>query len=95
MDSNKLEEKLDKMHDDIVEIKVTMARNTASLEHHVERTAIAEENISIIRKEMEPIKAHVNKVEGGIAISSLVAKVLMGIATIAGTILGILRYFKH
>lgn len=95
MDSNKFEEKLEKMHDDIVEIKVILSANTATVEHHVKRSDIAEENINMIRKEMEPIKVHVNKVEGGLAMAYFVSKIIAGIATVVGVTIAALQFFRH
>lgn len=64
MDNKRLEEKLDKIVDDISEIKTTLAINTASLETHIKRTEIAEENISKIQEDIKPIKSHVAFVKG-------------------------------
>lgn len=95
MDNDKFEGKLDKMHDDIVEIKVIMARNTGSLEQHMERTAIAEENITLLRADVEPIKVHVAKVQGGMAFAMLVAKIVAGIATVVGVLVSVYQFIHH
>lgn len=55
----RLENKVDKISDDITDIKVIMERNTSSLEYHIQRTNIAEENIDMLRKQIEPIKQRV------------------------------------
>lgn len=63
MADQRLEEKLDKVQEDVNEIKVILARNTASLEEHMKRTAIAEERIELVQEQMteqiEPIRKHV------------------------------------
>ena len=41
----KLDDKIDKMIDDIGEIKVTMAVNTESLKEHIKRTNILERRV--------------------------------------------------
>jgi hypothetical protein len=56
----RLENKVDRISDDITEIKVIMERNTTSLEYHIQRTDLAERNIEMLRKEITPIK---NRVE--------------------------------
>lgn len=56
---DRFEKKLDKVQEDIGAIKIIMARNTVSLEEHMKRTALAEQNIQLIQNEMEPIKDHV------------------------------------
>jgi len=48
----RLEEKLDKIVEQIAEINVTMARNTASLDEHIRRTNMLEEKL-------EPVEKHV------------------------------------
>jgi DNA repair ATPase RecN len=63
MVDRRIEEKLDKVQEDVSEIKVILARNTASLEEHMKRTAIAEERIELVQEQMavqiEPIRKHV------------------------------------
>ena len=69
---DKIELKLDGISDDITEIKVIMARNTMSLEEHIKRTNILEEKL-------EPVEAHVLKVEGATQFVLILAKILGGI----------------
>lgn len=71
-----IDNKLDKIQDDIVEIKETLVRNTTSLELHMERTKIAEDRIEMLQSEDNSIKeklnAHVNQIKGAfIAISTV------------------------
>jgi chromosome segregation ATPase len=81
-----LETKIDEIKEDIAEIKVTMAENTASLKEHMKRTALAEESITLIRQqlhqdntaiknELEPVKDHVRVV-------NIVTKVLFILGTV-------------
>lgn len=84
MDLKRLEDKVDKIADDIGEIKVTLARNTTTVEYHVKRSDIADENIQIIRNELGPIKEHVSKVKGALSLLYTGAKVLAALATIIG-----------
>lgn len=45
MDANKIYETLEKVQEDVTEIKIIMARNTASLEEHVRRTNLLESKV--------------------------------------------------
>jgi hypothetical protein len=79
---DKIEMKLDGISDDITEIKVIMARNTMSLEEHIKRTNILEEKL-------EPVEAHVLKVEGATQFVLITVKILGGIVA-AMSIIGAL-----
>lgn len=68
----RIEDKIDKISDDISEVKVTLARNTVSLEEHVKRTNILEARV-------EPMRKDIDMVKGAIALIGLLAT----IATIA------------
>lgn len=46
MQLERIETKLDKVSEDITDIKITMTRNTASLEEHVRRTNILEKKVA-------------------------------------------------
>jgi chromosome segregation ATPase len=67
----RIEDKVDKVEEAITEIKVTLSRNTASLEEHMRRSDAIEEyvqaldkhlNENVVKKDLEPIKKHVNQV---------------------------------
>jgi len=60
MDDNRLENKVDKISDDIVEIKIIMTENTASLKEHMRRTALAEKNILLLNGKFEEDIAQIN-----------------------------------
>lgn len=60
---DKVSEKLDKMAEVMVTIQVSQGKTEVNVEEHMRRTSLAEENIAILRKEIEPIKQHVTKVE--------------------------------
>ena len=62
MDSKYLVDKVDSISEDISEIKVIMARNTASLEEHMRRTALAEQQIASLREDLLPVEDHVKQV---------------------------------
>ena len=62
----KINEKLDKLTDDIVDVKVILAKQEENIKHHIKRTDLLEENVEILRDEMRkdlrPIKKHVQSV---------------------------------
>jgi len=45
---NKIDTKLDKIHDSICNTNVIMSRNTESLEHHMRRTQLLEKQTELI-----------------------------------------------
>lgn len=73
-----IELKLDKLQEDVVEIKETLARNTTSLEMHMERTKLAEDRIEMLHENdsqlKERVDAHINQVKGAfLAITTICA----------------------
>lgn len=60
---NRLFNKLDKINDDIVDIKVTQASQHEVLKEHIRRTEAAEENIDMLREEFKPAQRHVESIQ--------------------------------
>jgi len=50
-------ERVNEVRKDVQDVKVTMARNTSSLEEHMRRTEILE-------RQIEPLRSHVTMVNG-------------------------------
>lgn len=73
-------DRLDKISDTLVEIKVVLAKNTESLSHHIERTAILE-------SEVKRLHSDVTKLRGFFSISGWVI-------AIAATLLTVLSKLK-
>ena len=69
MDLTRIETKLDKVSDDITDIKVTMTRNTATLEEHVRRT-------DILEKKVQPMWTTYKIIAGVISLTFLIAAVV-------------------
>jgi archaellum component FlaC len=65
-------DRVNEIRNDVIEIKVTMATNTASLQEHMRRTALLENQV-------EPLRAHVTMVNGVLKFIGFLA-VLAGIA---------------
>lgn len=75
--------KLDIIQDDVSEIKVTLARNTTSLEAHMLRTALAEENLNILKQEVIDqnlkLNHHISMVKGAAWVLSAMGALLMSL----------------
>lgn len=56
---HRMDAKIDKVAEDMVEIKITLARNTDSLEQHMRRTAALETIVELNKKAVEPVRADV------------------------------------
>ena len=59
---DKVEQKIDKLHEDVVEIKTILARNTESLIIHEKRTTLAEARLREIELDMQEHKTYSNTV---------------------------------
>lgn len=62
---DKLEAKMDKMLDIAIKQEVNLARLTTTVEDHVRRSNMHEEEIKDIKSDLEPVKASVNRINGG------------------------------
>lgn len=74
-----VEAKLDKIAEDIAEIKVIQAEQAADLKHHIYRTDLNEETIQILRKQVEPVLKSHERING-------VLKFFGAIAVVAGIV---------
>jgi hypothetical protein len=78
----KILEKQEKIGEDINEIKVVIAVQEEHLKTHIRRTELAEENISLLRTEVEPIKRHVQYINGALKFMGLLSVLVTLIASI-------------
>lgn len=76
----KVLEKLDKIAEDIAEIKVMDAIQNEQLREHMRRSDLLEKRVEQVDAKVEPIEAHVHQVSGMI-------KLVAGIAAVAGLLL--------
>jgi len=83
-------DRLDKIQEDIGQIKQTLAVNTRELEIHIEGVNLAREQNDILKKQMEvgfqnvnadmkPIKSHVSFVQGAFWAVSICCAILIGL----------------
>ncbi len=85
----KIIEKLDYQSKEISDIKVDVAKNTVSLEDHIKRTELLEENMQGIRQELKPVQKHVEAV-------NTILKLIGFISVLSGTIIAIYEFIiKH
>lgn len=91
MDDNdllsKIYTKVEKISDDMGDLKIISGKQQISLDEHVRRTEILENRTDVIFEELEPLKEHVIQV-------NTVFKIIAGLSTIGGVILGILKFIK-
>ena len=78
--TERIENKVDKIAEDISNINVTLSGQHASLVEHMKRT-------NILEKQLEPIRNHVQMMRGA-------GKLIALLSTIALTIAGIAELFK-
>ncbi len=73
--TERIHDKLDRIEQRLNNIDVTLAVNTESLKEHIKRT-------NLLEAAMEPIKAHVNRVDGALrflGIVSLIVAIVTGL----------------
>lgn len=73
----KIENKIDILDTRLDRIDVTLAKQHLSLEHHIKRTELAEENLGLLKKELKPLAEHVITINN-------IAKIISVLAAIAG-----------
>lgn len=65
---DEVKNKLNKISDDIVEIKITLAAQHADIAHHIKRSDLLEDHMDLMKvhidAEILPIKEHVAQIQG-------------------------------
>lgn len=67
------QEKLDKISEDIAEIKVVQAEQAADLKHHIRRSDMNEQRIETVENKLIPLIETKNKIEGAFKLIGVVA----------------------
>jgi chromosome segregation ATPase len=75
MSNDRIYEKLDKIEERLNSIDITLERNTVSLEHHIRRTDLLQDSSQNLSAQLEPIKTHVTKVQGGLQLLGAIAAI--------------------
>ena len=60
---DRLETKVDKISEDITEIKISTATNTASLQEHMKNNAELKEQTRILHERLKPVEVVVDRVK--------------------------------
>lgn len=81
---NNIYDKIDKINDNVTEIKIVLAKQHVVLEEHIKRTLQNEVAIEGLFQELKPIKTHVGMV-------NLIFKILGIIVSLTTPILAILK----
>lgn len=76
MNNERLYELLDKISEDISDLKVTSAKQEENIKEHIRRTELAEENIQMIRSEIQPLKEHVIAINGVLKIIGIISVII-------------------
>lgn len=77
---DKLESKLDKLDERLDEVAITLVKNTASLDEHMNRSLANEKAVQILKQELSPVISYIQKIRWGIN----------GILWLAGAIIAVL-----
>lgn len=82
----KIDTKLDKVDERLNSIDVTLVKQESSLEHHIFRTGLAEEQLELLRADIKPLKKRHELMNGVFRIIGVAATglgLLIGVAKIA------------
>jgi hypothetical protein len=77
MENRRMEDKIDKLHENITEILVVLERNTASLDYHIKRTDMLEAKV-------EHVDKHVKMVNGAMKLIGVLATIVGIYAAVKG-----------
>lgn len=86
---NKIIEKLDKIQDDLTDVKIIQARQEENLQEHMHRTSLLEESTEILYEEVTQIKLHNSQINGifkAIGVISTLVTITMGVLKLFGKI---------
>lgn len=78
--------KVDKLDSRLDDIDKTLVKQHESLKHHIYRTDLAEKRLEHIESAMEPIRAHVHRMDGAL-------KFLGVLSLLLGIVFGIFKLF--
>ena len=82
MNEERIFQSLDKISEDISDLKVVVGKQEENIKEHMRRTEIAEENLALIREEIEPLKNHVVVINGVLKIVGIVAIIIGAAASV-------------
>lgn len=83
----KIDSKLDRIQEDLSEIKVIQARHDENLQEHMRRTDILEESSEVLYEEVTQIKLHKAQMDGVFKFAGIMSAIVSGV-------LGLLKLFR-
>jgi len=84
----KIYSKVEKISEDVGELKVSQAVMQEDVKHHVKRSDMLEDMYNEMRdQDIEPMKEDINKFKGGL-------KIIAYLTGLVGVVLGALKLFK-
>lgn len=81
----KIDNKVDKISEDIVEIKITQTKHEANLSEHMKRSDSLEKLYNHLSEEVHPLKNDVERIKGGFQLITVLASII-------ASILGVLKF---
>jgi len=94
MDDNRIYEILDKISEDISELKITSAKQEENIKEHIRRTELAEENLTMLRQEIEPLKQHVVAINGVLKVIGIISVIIGSAAGFFQITDTLIQFFK-
>lgn len=94
MDIERIYTTLEKIDNDLTELKIISAKQEENIKEHIRRTELAEENLSLLRQEIEPLKQHVIVINGILRVIGVVSVIIGSAAGIFEIISKIVHYMK-
>lgn len=95
MDLERIYETLDKIDNDLTDLKIISAKQEENIKEHIRRTELAEENLTLLRQEIEPLKQHVIVINGILRVIGAVSVIIGSAAGIFEIISTIINHIKH
>lgn len=72
----RIESKLDKVQEDMTEVKVTLAQNTSDIAYHIKRSDMTDEQVKLLQDRVVKVETSDNRINWTI-------RVVIGIAAVA------------
>lgn len=94
MDFDRVYESLDKIDSELMELRIISTKQEENIKEHIRRTELAEENLVMLRQEMEPLKQHVIVINGILRVIGVVSVIIGSAAGIFEIISKIINYMK-
>lgn len=92
----KLRAWLDKLGEDMSDIKITLAKQESNIEHHVKRSDLLEEVVEIARQEnktdIKELRKEVESNKRHVYLMKSLGRIIVAVVAISGVVVAVLRY---